>query len=253
MPRLRADGLARLATLIRAAPLMGMPLVTLCTGTRNPTDQWAHHPDNAGPAAWHDLMRGDGQGRFAGRGMRRRPRHRAGTGERRVVAPRLARRLIDKHRLAAHQDRARSGKSVRDGDRRPKPARSSPTPSTCSATASSWRMPRIGAPTAAFAAAGSGVIDFGISCDSLRDAGFDGPLVDAWAGRGGGAGGCRLPAAGGRRGSGAVSWFDAAARRRSPAGPRRRRRLAGRLPARARRRRGAGGRDISRRRPAFAA
>ena len=53
---IRADGLARLATLIRAAPLMGVPLVTLCTGTRHPTDQWAHHPDNAGPAAWHDLI-----------------------------------------------------------------------------------------------------------------------------------------------------------------------------------------------------
>ena len=53
---IRSDGFARLAALIRAAPLMGTRLVTLCTGTRNPTDQWAHHPDNAGIEAWHDLL-----------------------------------------------------------------------------------------------------------------------------------------------------------------------------------------------------
>jgi len=52
----RDDGFARLATLIRAAPRMGIRLVTLCTGTRHATDQWAHHPDNAGAAAWRDLM-----------------------------------------------------------------------------------------------------------------------------------------------------------------------------------------------------
>ena len=32
-------------------------LVTLCTGTRNRDDQWAHHPDNAEPAAWADMAR----------------------------------------------------------------------------------------------------------------------------------------------------------------------------------------------------
>ena len=52
----RAEGLARLATLLRAAPLTGTRLVTLCTGTCHPTDQWAHHPDNASAAAWSDLI-----------------------------------------------------------------------------------------------------------------------------------------------------------------------------------------------------
>ena len=33
----------------------GIPLVTLCTGTRHPTDQWAHHPDNADASAWADM------------------------------------------------------------------------------------------------------------------------------------------------------------------------------------------------------
>jgi sugar phosphate isomerase/epimerase len=29
--------------------------VTLCTGTRDPDDQWRIHPGNADPSAWHDL------------------------------------------------------------------------------------------------------------------------------------------------------------------------------------------------------
>lgn len=52
----RSAGFARLAAMIRAAPSMGTRLVTLCTGTRHATDQWAHHPDNASEAAWRDLL-----------------------------------------------------------------------------------------------------------------------------------------------------------------------------------------------------
>ena len=55
-PTVRADGLARLATIIRAAPSMGTRLVTLCTGTRDVKDQWKHHPDNSGKEAWHVLL-----------------------------------------------------------------------------------------------------------------------------------------------------------------------------------------------------
>lgn len=55
-PMQRARGLARLATVIRAARAMGAPLVTLCTGTRDPDDQWRTHPDNASPEAWADLL-----------------------------------------------------------------------------------------------------------------------------------------------------------------------------------------------------
>lgn len=55
-PAVRATGLRRLGQLIDNAAAMGTPMVTLCTGTRHATDQWAHHPDNATPAAWRDLM-----------------------------------------------------------------------------------------------------------------------------------------------------------------------------------------------------
>ncbi|NJM84621.1 MAG: sugar phosphate isomerase/epimerase [Tabrizicola sp.] len=55
-PAVRATGLRRLAVLIDHAAAMGTGMVTLCTGTRDPLDQWRHHPDNASPEAWRDLL-----------------------------------------------------------------------------------------------------------------------------------------------------------------------------------------------------
>ncbi|PBB39393.1 sugar phosphate isomerase/epimerase family protein [Mesorhizobium sp. WSM3868] len=55
--RVRDDGLRRLGVVIEAAARLSIPLVTLCTGTRNAEDQWAHHPDNADPSAWADMAR----------------------------------------------------------------------------------------------------------------------------------------------------------------------------------------------------
>ena len=54
-PAVRAAGLARLDVMLGAAAAMEVSLVTLCTGTRDATDQWRHHPDNASPEAWRDL------------------------------------------------------------------------------------------------------------------------------------------------------------------------------------------------------
>lgn len=53
--RVRDTGLRHLAVVIKTASALSIPLVTLCTGTRHATDQWAHHPDNADPSAWADM------------------------------------------------------------------------------------------------------------------------------------------------------------------------------------------------------
>lgn len=55
-PAVREGGLARLGVLLDAAPALGVRLITLCTGTRDPRDPWRHHPDNARPEAWRDLL-----------------------------------------------------------------------------------------------------------------------------------------------------------------------------------------------------
>lgn len=54
-PAVRAVGLRRLEVLAAACSGMATRLITLCTGTRNPEDQWRHHPDNATVEAWRDM------------------------------------------------------------------------------------------------------------------------------------------------------------------------------------------------------
>lgn len=53
---MRREGLQRLHELARACPLLGTPVITLCTGTRDPDSMWRRHPDNDAPDAWTDLL-----------------------------------------------------------------------------------------------------------------------------------------------------------------------------------------------------
>ena len=51
----RQKGLRQLRVMAPAAQALNIPLITLCTGTRDTGDQWHHHPDNTTPAAWADM------------------------------------------------------------------------------------------------------------------------------------------------------------------------------------------------------
>jgi sugar phosphate isomerase/epimerase len=55
-PAVRQEGQRRLEVLAASCATMGTGLVTLCTGTRDPCDQWRSHPDNAAREAWRDLL-----------------------------------------------------------------------------------------------------------------------------------------------------------------------------------------------------
>lgn len=57
-PAALETGLSRLPALAKAAVTIGCDLLTLCTGTRHPTDMWVYHPDNQSPEAWHDMIKG---------------------------------------------------------------------------------------------------------------------------------------------------------------------------------------------------
>jgi sugar phosphate isomerase/epimerase len=52
----RARGHARLETLAALASSLSIPLITLCTGSRDPDDQWRWHPANASSDSWIDLL-----------------------------------------------------------------------------------------------------------------------------------------------------------------------------------------------------
>jgi sugar phosphate isomerase/epimerase len=54
-PSVRENGLRSLGIFADAARALSIPLLTLCTGTRDAQDQWRAHPDNDTPEAWQDL------------------------------------------------------------------------------------------------------------------------------------------------------------------------------------------------------
>ncbi len=56
-PQVQQTGLRRLRTLAAACQSLGTSVITLCTGTRDPTDMWHWHPENASSQTWSDLLR----------------------------------------------------------------------------------------------------------------------------------------------------------------------------------------------------
>jgi len=55
-PQARAAGAEGLNRVIGWAPRLGTDVVTLCTGSRHPSNMWQKHPDNDTPEAWADLL-----------------------------------------------------------------------------------------------------------------------------------------------------------------------------------------------------
>ena len=51
----RRAGMRRLGVLIAAAPDMGIKIITLCTGTRDPINMWRRHAANDDSDAWADV------------------------------------------------------------------------------------------------------------------------------------------------------------------------------------------------------
>jgi sugar phosphate isomerase/epimerase len=56
-PQVQQTGLRRLRTLAAACQGLGTSVITLCTGTRDPTDMWHWHAENASSQTWSDLLR----------------------------------------------------------------------------------------------------------------------------------------------------------------------------------------------------
>lgn len=55
-PLVRKTGLARFDITAANAKRIGTRLITLCTGTRDKDDQWRYHPDNKTAEAWRDMI-----------------------------------------------------------------------------------------------------------------------------------------------------------------------------------------------------
>ena len=55
-PEVRSEGLKRLAVHAEAAGILGTPVLSLCSGTRNPDHLWTPHPDNGTEEAWAVML-----------------------------------------------------------------------------------------------------------------------------------------------------------------------------------------------------
>ncbi|MCS6826612.1 MAG: sugar phosphate isomerase/epimerase [Caldilinea sp.] len=55
-PEQRRAGVRRLRVLAEASHDLGVEVITLSTGTRDPNNMWRRHPDNDAPEAWRDLV-----------------------------------------------------------------------------------------------------------------------------------------------------------------------------------------------------
>jgi sugar phosphate isomerase/epimerase len=55
-PAIRFGGLEKLRLLCEVAVRLRIPVITLCTGTRDPVNMWKWHPDNDSKEAWNDMV-----------------------------------------------------------------------------------------------------------------------------------------------------------------------------------------------------
>lgn len=53
----RKTGRSGFAAIAATAKRMGTNLITVCTGSKDPTDQWRHHNENSDPATWTEMCR----------------------------------------------------------------------------------------------------------------------------------------------------------------------------------------------------
>lgn len=174
-PATRAEKLRRLAGLIAAAQSLGAPLVTLCTGTRDPDDMWRAHPDNATPEAWRDLATSIATAVEAAEG--------AGVDlgiepelANVVASAEAARRLIDETgspRLMVVIDAANLFEVASPEEQREIVARAVDLLADRIAIAHAKDRAADGT----FVAAGQGVLDYPHYLACLKCAGFNGPLV----------------------------------------------------------------------------
>jgi sugar phosphate isomerase/epimerase len=171
----RDHGLERLGVVIAAAARLGVGMVTLCTGTRDPDDQWRAHPDNTTPEAWRDLRQ------EMSRAAALAERHGVDLGIepeqanvvmsaadalrlfREVGSPRL-RVVLDPANLFEHAARAQAARIVADA-----------VETLAGHVGMAHAKDRDA--QGKFCTAGAGIVDFPAFLGRLRATGFDGPVI----------------------------------------------------------------------------
>jgi sugar phosphate isomerase/epimerase len=55
-PAVRGDGLEKFKILCETAARLRIPMITLCTGSRDPVNMWKWHPDNESKKTWDEMV-----------------------------------------------------------------------------------------------------------------------------------------------------------------------------------------------------
>jgi len=55
-PAFRREGLMKFEILSEVTARLRIPVITLCTGTRDPVNIWKWHPENDSKEAWGDMV-----------------------------------------------------------------------------------------------------------------------------------------------------------------------------------------------------
>jgi sugar phosphate isomerase/epimerase len=176
-PTQREVGLSRLFTLAQACSGLGVRVITVCTGTRDPENMWRTHPANNTAEAWHDLITV----------IRRAAAFAEQAGVQLGIEPELSNVVDSAVKARRLQDEVGSPalKIVMDG-------------SNLLRTSDITRMPEIfhdafqllgneivlahakdllAVGSAEHGAAGTGVLDYDLYLNLLQTAGYDGPLI----------------------------------------------------------------------------
>ena len=169
---IRKAGMRRLGTIIAAAAALGVPMVTLCTGTRDAADQWRHHPDNGTPGAWRDLLKEMQQAAQLAED------HGVDLGiepelANVVSSAKTARRMMDELQSPRLKIVLDPANLFETGESRTIIAEAIGLVGSRIAMAHAKDRDATGA----FVAAGQGVVDFGLFIGGLKAAGFRGPVI----------------------------------------------------------------------------
>lgn len=174
-PAMRQTGLKQMETIAASAKAMGTGLLTVCTGTRNPDDQWLGHPDNDSLRAWGDLLQ------IMEQAIAIADKHDINLG----IEPELnnvvnsvakAGRLIAQlksDRLKIVLDPANLFEQI--GTSEQKRLASEAVEAAADHLAIAHAKDRL--PDGTFTAPGQGVLDYPHFLQALSDCGFDGPLI----------------------------------------------------------------------------
>jgi len=177
----RREATRRVGLLADRCALLGTRVITLCTGTRHPTNMWRHHPDNALPDAWTEMVETTralvGHGEAAGVDLAFEPEvvNVVDTAEKaqrlieEVGSPRL--RLVMDPANYFHPDMLpRMGEVLENVFARVGSY-------IALAHAKDVRPPNPGGDECIRPAAGTGVLDYAVYMRLLRESGYDGGLI----------------------------------------------------------------------------